>query len=128
MLTRLQEKLGLASTCGYIRLIKQGPPVIGTFSEETWVPLDVQFGIPLFDLELNQTICDRILSLNLFDSAHLRKHSRSSRELVLRLFNFIASHQDRHLEVDADGGITTKVALPTHSVCFDGRTLSPFLG
>jgi len=126
MLIRLQEILGLESTCGYIRLIRSGLVMPG-LEKETWVPLDVHFGIPLFDQGLNKIICDRILSLNLFDSVHLRKHSRKTRELVLRLFHFIASHQDRHLDVDADGGMLTKIALPTHNISFDGKTLSSYL-
>jgi len=118
MLKLLEEKLGLASTCGYLRMIRLGRPSEDEVADH-WVPLDIHFGIPLFDQNLNKIICDRIQTSNLFDSTHLRTHSMNSRALALRLLHFIASHQDRSMVLDAEGSGISKVALPTHNVCFD---------
>jgi len=48
------------------------------------------FGIPLFSETTNREVCEKIEQFNLFSEYNLAVHSKKSRELALRLLDFIA--------------------------------------
>lgn len=103
--------LHLQHSIGYLRMMKLG---------DAWVPLEVQFGIPLFDNRLNAEILRRIGTLNLFD-AHARvEHTRASRHLTLDLLDFVATLGGA--EASSQG--VALVPYPAKDVTFDGSVLS----
>jgi hypothetical protein len=54
-----------------------------------WSLYDLQFGIPLFERSINQTILKKVSEENLFSAENLKRLSNSSRQLSLRLLDFI---------------------------------------
>ena len=96
--------------------------------------LDVNFGIPLFDSKLNKDICDRIVSHGLWNSDSLKLLGQSSRNLCLRLLEFIADYQDlpivcgsRPVAHKSHSSLAmsqrSDLALPTRELFFDGQKL-----
>ena len=102
-------------------------------SETNWVLLDVNFGIPLFNPELNKSICDRIISHDLLKSESLKMLGESSRNVCLRLLEFIADFQDLPIvcgtrpfppKTNVDiASQSSDLALPTRELFFDGHKL-----
>uniref|UniRef100_A0A8C4SV30 Family with sequence similarity 91 member A1 n=1 Tax=Erpetoichthys calabaricus TaxID=27687 RepID=A0A8C4SV30_ERPCA len=62
-------------------------------AEEEWVPLDVSFGIPLFNSELNGKVCQKIVTHGLCGKESLKKLLHSSRKLSLKVLSFVQSFQ-----------------------------------
>ena len=109
----VHRALACPHSCGYMRLLRLG---------ERWAPLDVRFGVPLFDAALNEAVCRHARRAGIFASpAALREHVREQRLLALRLQAFIAAHTAWMPAVDE---AAAAVALPVTSVSFDGRELS----
>ena len=52
--------------------------------------IPIYFGIPIFNPKLNQQVLDRIGKHQLFCEDNLKKQSKNSRKLALRLLEFIA--------------------------------------
>ncbi|CAG2059808.1 unnamed protein product, partial [Timema podura] len=65
----------------------------GREGSDAWTLMDCCFGIPLFDEDVNRRICDSIVDCALWSKESLEKLSASSRQLCLRLLDFIANHQ-----------------------------------
>ncbi|KAG2467107.1 protein FAM91A1 isoform X1 [Polypterus senegalus] len=63
-------------------------------AEEEWVPLDVSFGIPLFNSELNVKVCQKIVTHGLCGKESLKTLLHSSRKLSLKVLSFVQSFQD----------------------------------
>lgn len=89
MARKISNELSLDSSIGYIRFAKYDKDG-GDEKQERWVPLELRFGLPLFDLDLNRQVCHRIEQENMFSAECLRKHSLNSRKLCLRLYDFIS--------------------------------------
>ena len=104
----------------------------------SWVLLDVNFGIPLFNPELNKRICERIVSHGLLKPESLTSLGQSSRNVCLRLLEFIADFQDLPVVCGSRPfpSKTTNntfqpvatsqrsdLALPTRELFFDGKKL-----
>ncbi|KAJ4843528.1 hypothetical protein Tsubulata_016330 [Turnera subulata] len=97
MLTNLTEKLELP-TIGYIRLLK-------LFSEKEserfapddqkfeWVPLSVEFGMPLFSPKLCNRICKRVVTSELLQSDSLSRHHDAMLALRKRVRDVCAEYQ-----------------------------------
>ena len=83
LLHELSDELDIWTT-GYIRLLRLS---YATESEEKyeWVPLSVEFGIPLFSPELCSRICERVVSSHLLNSEIINKHHDSMKSLRRRL-------------------------------------------
>ena len=103
-------------------------------TKSNWVLLDVNFGIPLFNPELNKCICERVVSHGLLQQQSLSSLSQSSRNLCLRLLEFIADFQDlpivcgsRPNQSKTNNSFSSSqrsdLALPTRELFFDGRKL-----
>ena len=100
----------------------------GQKAGENWILLDIKYGVPLFDSELNKAICEGIKSNNLWKSDNLSALKSSGQELCQALNNFIISHQDLN---GANSKIWTTpeerrkspVPLPTRVLFFDGQVL-----
>jgi len=104
---------------------------------ENWVLLDVNFGVPLFNTDLNKRVCEKIVSCHLWKNESLEKLSHSSRKLCLKLLEFIAEFQDLPVisgnqQTSSSSAMASakstkspdKLAMPTKSLFFDGAKLS----
>lgn len=95
-LTNLAKELQLW-TIGYIRVIKVHKiDVYDNFSPTVtryeWVPLSLEFGIPLFSPELCRTICNRVTQSQLLQAYSLSEHREAMQKLRERLHEFCAGY------------------------------------
>ncbi|CAL1270776.1 unnamed protein product [Larinioides sclopetarius] len=100
------------------------------FEENSWMPLDCSFGIPLFNGLLNKKVCQRLLEQQFCSKTNLQKLIASNRKLCLRLLDFISEYQP---VINSDVGKTTsfppnrpgcdvELPLPTENLIFcDGK-------
>ncbi|XP_020103014.1 protein FAM91A1 isoform X1 [Ananas comosus] len=89
LLNDLSSKIDLL-TVGYIRLLRlQKQSDSDTFLPDNvkyeWVPLSLEFGIPLFSPKLCGRICERIVSSNLLQSDMINEHHDAMHGLRKRL-------------------------------------------
>jgi hypothetical protein len=93
-----------------------------------WMLLDIKFGIPLFDSDLNKATCEGITSNDLWKTKNLNAMKKSGQELCQVLNDFISSHQDLN-GVNVKTWTTPEerrkspVPLPTRVLFFDGQVL-----
>ncbi|KAK6938123.1 FAM91, N-terminal domain [Dillenia turbinata] len=97
LLTELTDKMDLW-TIGYIRLLKLfNESAAESFSPDKqsydWVPLSVEFGIPLFSPKLCNKICQRVVSSQLLQSDSLSHHHDAMQGLRKRLRDACAEYQ-----------------------------------
>ncbi|XP_022737161.1 protein FAM91A1-like isoform X2 [Durio zibethinus] len=97
LLTDLAHKIELW-TVGYIRLLKlfkeRESDHFGPDEEKyEWVPLSVEFGMPLFSPKLCNNICERIVSSQLLQSDSLTEHHDSMQSIRKRLRDVCAEYQ-----------------------------------
>lgn len=95
-LTNLAKELQLW-TIGYIRVIRvHKMDVYDNFSPKItryeWVPLSLEFGIPLFSPELCRTICNRVTQSQLLQAYSLSEHREAMQKLRKRLHEFCAEY------------------------------------
>lgn len=86
-LRTLMQRINLKNSCGFVKMMLIDHPAKKMLR---WVPFELHFGIPLFSGPLNESICMKIESHQLFSEENMADYSRSSRELSLRLLDFIA--------------------------------------
>ncbi|KAG7943462.1 hypothetical protein I3843_15G040700 [Carya illinoinensis] len=97
LLTDLANKIDLW-TVGYIRLLKifnEGnsnhfSPNCGKYE---WVPLSVEFGMPLFSPKLCNSICKRVVSSQLLQSDSLSEHHEAMQSLRKKLRDVCVEYQ-----------------------------------
>ena len=94
LVRKIHETMGLDCCFGFIRMLKLG---------SEWIPLDLFYGVPLHDVPLNRIVCNKIQKFGLFSEANLHKHSTMSRELTIKVLDFVSEFQDQDLDLDADG-------------------------
>lgn len=96
LLARLSNKLNLW-TIGYIRLLRlhkdRVQENIAPDDKYEWVPLSVEFGIPLFSPKLCNHICKRLVSSQLLQTDLLGEHHDAMQELRKRLRDVCAEYQ-----------------------------------
>ncbi|XP_032220338.2 protein FAM91A1 [Nematostella vectensis] len=63
-------------------------------ASKDWLPLDLCFGVPLFDGDLSEEVCNKISSKGLCMEESVKSLVKSSRLLSLTVLDFIAQHQD----------------------------------
>ncbi|XP_066272929.1 protein FAM91A1-like [Branchiostoma lanceolatum] len=107
-------------------------------TEAEWVMLDMFYGIPLFNGELNTRVCERMAAQGLCRLESLGELLHSSRKLVLQLLDFISENQDLPIvpEQGGDGlapvgGTTSQdhgVPLPTRNLLFHEGKLAMWDG
>ncbi|KAG8181508.1 hypothetical protein JTE90_018745 [Oedothorax gibbosus] len=101
------------------------------FKEEDWLLLDCSFGIPLFNVLLNDKVCQRLPQHQYCKPDSLKNLLASNRKLCLRLLKFISDYQP--VIPNPDIGKTTsfppnrpgsdlELPLPTENLIFcDGK-------
>ncbi|XP_020538170.1 protein FAM91A1 isoform X2 [Jatropha curcas] len=97
LLTQLTKKLGL-STIGYVRLLKlfierESEHFAPDDQKYEWVPLSVEFGMPLFSPKLCNNICKRIVSSELLQLDSFTGHHEAMQGLRKRLRDVCAEYQ-----------------------------------
>ncbi|KAL4556457.1 hypothetical protein LXL04_039110 [Taraxacum kok-saghyz] len=80
LLSDLENRLSLW-TVGYIRLLKLYKGNTGS----EWVPLCVEFGVPLFSPKLCEVICNRVVLSRLLQTDLFTEHNNAMRELREKL-------------------------------------------
>ncbi|KAK9271195.1 hypothetical protein L1049_026785 [Liquidambar formosana] len=96
LLTDLAEKIELW-TIGYIRLLRlfkerESDHFSPDDEKYEWVPLSVEFGIPLFSPKLCNNICKRVVSSQLLQSDSLTEHHDAMQGLRKRLRDVCAEY------------------------------------
>lgn len=99
-----------------------------------WVPLGLNFGIPLFDEEANRIVCEKIVSHKLLCPANLTIQTQANRLLALDVLEFISKHQDiPYFPEGVDGTHFSDTAfscipvpMPTRNLLFMNGTLTDF--
>ncbi|XP_058096937.1 uncharacterized protein LOC131242363 [Magnolia sinica] len=97
LLNDLSNKLELW-TIGYIRLLKlhkeRESDYFSTDNEEyEWVPLSLEFGVPLFSPKLCSHICERVVSSHLLQMDSLHEHHDAMHSLRKKLREVCAEYQ-----------------------------------
>ncbi|KAF9608538.1 hypothetical protein IFM89_009904 [Coptis chinensis] len=97
LLTDLSSKIDLW-TVGYIRLLKlykerESDSFAPDDEKYEWVPLSVEFGIPLFSPTLCNDICKRVVSSQLLQADSLNEHHEAMQVIRKRLHEVCAEHQ-----------------------------------
>ncbi|KAI3503517.1 hypothetical protein L1887_31960 [Cichorium endivia] len=85
-------------TVGYIRLLKLSKESdANSFASDDdkyeWVPLSVEFGIPLFSPDLCKNICKRVVSSQLLQTNLFTEHHNAMQELRKRLQKVCSEYQ-----------------------------------
>ena len=89
--------------------------------EDDWKLMDVSYGIPLFDMELNCAITNKILEGDLVDQDSLQSLQETSERAKMGLLEFIKDNS-----VTIPGWLMDKdVPFPTNPVWFDGTAVKP---
>ncbi|KAL2560733.1 hypothetical protein AAZV13_20G040500 [Glycine max] len=96
LLTNLANKMELW-TVGYIRLLKlYNVRESNQFSPEEkyeWVPLSIEFGMPLFSPKVCNNICQRVVSSELLQSDSFEEHRHAMQNLRKNLCDICAEYQ-----------------------------------
>ncbi|KAG6473854.1 hypothetical protein ZIOFF_067772 [Zingiber officinale] len=97
LLNELSTKIELL-TVGYIRLLRLRKAIHSNmFSSDDnkyeWVPLSLEFGIPLFNPKLCGRICERIVSSHLLQTDWLSEHHDAMQDLRKRLYDLCSEYQ-----------------------------------
>ncbi|XP_015754940.1 PREDICTED: protein FAM91A1-like [Acropora digitifera] len=101
---------------------------------DQWIPLDVYYGLPLFDGDLSKQVYQKIASKGLCREESLKSLVHSSRKLTLRLLDFISKHQDSTLFQESANDVNSAlpqglgssapvIPYPTRNLCFYDGTL-----
>ncbi|XP_030482690.2 uncharacterized protein LOC115699433 [Cannabis sativa] len=85
-------------TVGYIRLLKlfkekESEQFSPDEEKYEWVPLSVEFGVPLFSPKLCNDICKRVVSSQLLQADSLHEHHDAMQSLRKRLRDICAEYQ-----------------------------------
>eukprot|EP00468_Gymnochlora_sp_CCMP2014_P012130 CAMPEP_0167745772 /NCGR_PEP_ID=MMETSP0110_2-20121227/3338_1 /TAXON_ID=629695 /ORGANISM="Gymnochlora sp., Strain CCMP2014" /LENGTH=638 /DNA_ID=CAMNT_0007630453 /DNA_START=269 /DNA_END=2185 /DNA_ORIENTATION=- len=115
----IQKSLGLQNSLGYMRLICDY--TLG--KRRRWVPLELCFGMPIFDALANCQLCTSVTDGGILKEEALKQHISAMRALVNRLEDFVQKYS---------GTISSKKGtdsyLPRKTLIFDGtkiRALHP---
>jgi hypothetical protein len=89
------------------------------WDEADWTILNVDFGSPLFDSQLNREVCDRITSQKLWQRETLDSLMKVQKSLSDSLVEFIRQNVD----ISAEGKlVASDMILPTKNLFFhDGK-------
>jgi hypothetical protein len=95
-----------------------GSKMVNRTNSNNWVPVDVTFGMPLFDPQLNKAVCDRIASFQLFSEENLAQYTKHNQYLANALLDYIESHQAEHYKYEVEPG---QIPPPTRILTFPGE-------
>lgn len=89
--------------------------------EDDWKLMDVSYGIPLFNMELNCAITNKILEGDLLDQESLQSLKLTSERIKQGLLEFI---KDNSITIP-DWLMDNDVPFPTNPVWFNGASINP---
>ncbi|CAJ1971147.1 unnamed protein product [Sphenostylis stenocarpa] len=96
LLTNLANKMELW-TVGYVRLLKlfngTKSDHFSSIEKYEWVPLSVEFGIPLYSPTLCKSICGRIVSSKMLQSGSFGEHHDAMQSLRKKLHDICAEYK-----------------------------------
>lgn len=124
------KELALQTCSGYIRLVQVPRGEV----DWDWVPLSVEFGVPLFDTELCRSVCRNVIQAHLFSNGSLMEHRQRMHELRRRLQEFIMDYQAAGNNRNGSGEVSrpksfdeegSDVPLPGSNLIFNGAFLEP---
>ncbi|XP_065880927.1 uncharacterized protein [Euphorbia lathyris] len=97
LLNQLSRRMGL-STIGYVRMLKlfierESDQFVPDDQKYEWVPLSVEFGMPLFSPKLCKKICQRVVSSELLQSESFTGHHDAMQGLRKKLRDVCAEYQ-----------------------------------
>ncbi|XP_062506716.1 protein FAM91A1-like isoform X2 [Corticium candelabrum] len=93
-----------------------------------WVPLELYFGIPLFDMAVNKQVSEKIARRRLFTKDSLDQLLHSNRKMTLQLMTFIEKLggypiNPEHSSDAPDYHSLPIIAQPTHHISFLGNNV-----
>jgi hypothetical protein len=108
------EKLYLEVSMGTIEFQKN------IYDEDNieYLPIKINFGLPLEDDEINKGILNSIVEKDLFSQTNVKKHSDNMKLLSGDFLNFIADNIDKKLTLGFEQN-----NYPTSNILFDGFKL-----
>eukprot|EP00111_Clytia_hemisphaerica_P023891 TCONS_00070365-protein len=90
-----------------------------------WIPLELCYGIPLFDDELNIEVTRKMVKSGICQQKSLDKMTNSNRMLSMELLNFITEWQEKVSIPDSSSGEKEQpVTYPTKCIVFQNGTLA----
>ncbi|XP_073113773.1 uncharacterized protein [Elaeis guineensis] len=97
LLDDLSRKVELC-TVGYIRLLRlkkesESDMFLPDNEKYEWVPLSLEFGVPLFNPKLCSRICERVVSSHLLQTDSLNEHHDAMQSLRKRLREICSEYQ-----------------------------------
>jgi hypothetical protein len=92
---------------------------------EEWKLLDLSYGVPLFDTELNAEITDRIVKGGLVTGESLASLSENCEQLKEGLLEFILENTEGYSSSVQAMLDNNEVPYPTNPVWFDGADIRP---
>lgn len=122
IMQRLTQKLHLDCSFGFVRMMKVQKP---TAKECTIYPLEIFFGIPLGDEQMNAQVSNLIVKKNLFGEENLAKHTENMKLLSTEFMRFVEANLDSSLKVGTEESEPN--LFPTKNVYFDGTKITPLL-
>lgn len=112
---RLSEAIDMEYSFGYIRFVK----LEGAEHANDWRVFGVDYGMALFDAELNKQTCAIIDAHGLFTAASIELHSLAMRRLAVRVLDFVSLFTDPEADLAGDA-----LPLPARVITFDGHRLN----
>jgi hypothetical protein len=114
------EKIARTVPCGrsvgFLRLLQV---------DHVWVPLELRYGIPLFDGRLNAAVCEHARRAGTFASEeNVAEHAREQQELVLRLLAFVAAYAASTVCLVAESDVDAICPQPGRTLLFYQGRLS----
>ncbi|KAL5231844.1 hypothetical protein ABZP36_030620 [Zizania latifolia] len=97
LLNNLSCKVEL-STVGYLRLVRlrrisKSGEILSKNESYEWVPLSLEFGIPLFNPKLCEKICERVVESHMLQKNDLTEHYEAMQNVRKRLRELCAEYQ-----------------------------------
>lgn len=125
----VQQAFGLEHSFGFIKLMRP-PPLTPTAlasasDRDKWVPLGLNFGLPLFDVPLSAAVCAAINTRALLSEESLAEHRAAAAALLARVAALTARYSSSTSSAPelCSAADATGVPCPTQDLIFDGATL-----
>jgi hypothetical protein len=104
----LVEKLHLQCSFGVIQMFKD--------EMDQYIPVDISFGIPLTNEEINSQVCKVIVEEGLFTPEKIKENDNNMKKMCSEFLSFIDDCLDENLRI-------TKGSLPTSNIHFNGKKI-----
>ena len=95
LMNRLISALHLEYSIGYVQFLQ--------LEDESFTIFDVQFGLPLYDKQLNKQILSSLTAQRALSPSNLQNHSASMQKLADELTTFVTGTFPESIYVFADG-------------------------